>query len=463
MAGVLDNAVDGVIAPTSSSALAPGGSVLDNAVQSATQGTNFTDQAAPSSPAAPAANFPEIGNQQADFTRGLVGELYNQAKNLAGSIVPPALHGDTSQGAASFLPPAYTQAVKGVEQLPDEYRAYEQARASGKSPLEAFGAASGVTQAKQSTIKALESRIKEFKTDPSKANGKALADLAPVLMSFVGAPGEIDAVAPAEAAPEATAAAEGPAQPSITQKVLQGSDVAQPLVKQAFREGATASAEDAGVADKTLPQTHAQPVRTLLDDPIQNLAETERATYDTLNQAAGTDLKSLVDHAEEVQDALDDPTNIANRSALQTDLKTTQDAIAQGQAQAVKNGVSPDMLTKAQAMTQQRYAMQTLKQKVFNNEAVVKGNLLHGTPEEINVDAAIRNAENLNKPSRFAPEGTPTRLQQALGEDGANNLLKKLYTAQKTGKSAVKVRTAAEWIAGALGGAAAYKAVDMLR
>jgi len=249
---------------------------------------------------------------------------------------------------------------------------------------------------------------------------------------------------------------------SLYQQVRQGADIAQTPTKAALRNAAQTSVEDAGIADQSLPQTHGQPIRTLLDEPIATLADTERAAYDTINKASGTDLKALYDHAEEVQDALDDPTNIANRAALQNDLTTTQDAIASGENQAVKNGVNPDLLDKAQGMTQQRYAMQTLKQKLFNNESVVKGNTAYGSPEAIDVDSAIRQAENLNKPSKFAPEGSPTRLQQALGEDGANRLLQDFYSAQKAGQKAVRAQQLAKFVVGAVGGGALFHAGEAI-
>ncbi|MFZ1974734.1 MAG: hypothetical protein WAU89_17945, partial [Candidatus Acidiferrales bacterium] len=100
---------------------------------------------------------------------------------------------------------------------------------------------------------------------------------------------------------------------------------------------------------------------------------------------------------------------------------------------------------------------------LFNNEGVVKGNIAHGAEESINVDNAITQAEKLNKPSKFAPEGSPTRLEQALGKQGASNLLKNLYAAQKAGAAAVKAQKIAAWIGGTVGvGAVADAAKHML-
>ena len=79
------------------------------------------------------------------------------------------------------------------------------------------------------------------------------------------------------------------------------------------------------------------------------------------------------------------------------------------------------------------------------------------------MDSAIRAVENLDKPSRFAPEGTPTRLVQALGKDGAATLKQGLYDAQKAGESALKKQKIAAWIgAGLAGSGAVTKAASVM-
>jgi phosphoribosyl-ATP pyrophosphohydrolase len=177
----------------------------------------------------------------------------------------------------------------------------------------------------------------------------------------------------------------------------------------------------------------------MLDEPIKQTSKVERATYDTINDAAETDMKSLYDRQEELQDALDEPQNIANRTSLQKELYSTQDAIKTGEANVhEKLGEdASDLIEKAKATTQQRFAMETLKQKLFNNENVVDGNVAAGVPETINIKSAIRSAENLDKPSKYTPEGTPTRLQQAMGVEGAAKFKKGLYDAQKSGQTAL--------------------------
>lgn len=220
----------------------------------------------------------------------------------------------------------------------------------------------------------------------------------------------------------------------VATKLVKGEKVAQAPAQSALSQAAGAGSDVQGV-------------RTFLDQPIADIAQTERAAYDTINKAAGTDLKSLYDHAEQVQDALDDPTNISNRSDLQKDLSQTRAQIEDGETKALSNGVSPDTLDQAISLTQKRYAGEEVARKLFNNESVVKGNVQFGANETVNIDSAIRNAENLNKPSRFAPRGTPPRLVQWFGKDGADNLLQNLYDAKTTGQSAVRARQILKWAA----------------
>lgn len=222
--------------------------------------------------------------------------------------------------------------------------------------------------------------------------------------------------------------------PGLIKQVLKGKEVAQQPARKALEAGAKASAADAGVEGG---EAAGKGVRTLLDEPIHAAHKVERATYDAINKAAGTDLKSLYDYRNDLQEALEDPTNIGQKANLQKELATTEESISKGEAQATKGGISPEAVKEAEGKTQQRYAMENLKQRLFNNESVVKGNVEHGAEESINVDAAIREVEKLDKPSKFAREGTPSRLKQALGQEGAAKLKQALYDAQKAGEKAL--------------------------
>ncbi|HEV3482296.1 MAG TPA: hypothetical protein VGR97_08205 [Candidatus Acidoferrales bacterium] len=237
--------------------------------------------------------------------------------------------------------------------------------------------------------------------------------------------------------------AQAAAKPNIVQKITKGENVTRAPAQRAFRSAANQAATDTGA---TAAGT-SQPVRTLLDEPIGAVGKTEGAAYDLIKKAAGTDLKSLYDYRADLQDAIEDPTNIANRQKLTEELNQTETQIQGGEAKAVANGVSPDVLDQAKRMTQQRYALQDVKKQLFNNESVISGNARYGADEQINVNAAIKNLEKLDKPSKFAPEGSPSRLRQALGDKAADQLFRNLYDAQRAGQEAIRARKVAAWVA----------------
>ena len=216
-------------------------------------------------------------------------------------------------------------------------------------------------------------------------------------------------------------------------QIAKGADVAQPAAKAAVTDAAAAAAKDSGV---TAAPTNS--FRTAADETISKTAKAERAQYDRINQAAGTDLKSLYEREGELQDALDDPSNIVQKPAIQVELQRTQMQIANGESKASESGIDAQKAVRqAKDLTQQRFAVQDFKSKVLNNESVIEGNQAAGAEEKINIPNAIKAVERMDKPSRYAPEGTPTRLQQALGKDGATAFKQSLYDAQKLGESAV--------------------------
>lgn len=260
--------------------------------------------------------------------------------------------------------------------------------------------------------------------------------------------------AAADVAATAEPAAEGPGLMQKVKQAVSPKAAAQPGAQSALREGATASAKDAGVAGAV---DTSGSIRTVMDKPIAEAAKVEDKLYKTVNNAAETDMKSLYDRREELQDAIEDPTNVGQKSNIQKELTTTDQAIAQGEANVkTKLGKdAPDLIKQAKDATQQRYSMEEGVKKLFNNEGVISGNVAHGVQESINVDSAIRQAENLDKPSKFAPRGTPTRLQQMFGEEGAKAFKQGLYDAQKDGQK-VMTRHAVLGIVTSGGGLLAY-------
>ena len=343
-----------------------------------------------------------------------------------------------------------TSVVQDLMEVPSEYRAYENARVHGASITDAARIADQTYVQKNQNIAQLKETVKKFADNPSRALGKTIAEAVPVILGYSlgaapGAPGAIEGTTEPEYTAEQVQASQTPTstatepQPSIYQQATKGADVAQAPAQNALRAAGQDAAENSGVADEVSIDPK-QGIRTIADDTIKAATTKEAALYDKINTAAETDMKSLYDYQSELQDALDDPTQIANRKSLTDELKTTQDQIKTGESNAASKGVTPETLNEAKAATQQRYALQDVKNKLFNSEGTVEGDVAHGTPETLNVKNAITKTQQLTKPSKFAPEGSPNRLEQALGKQGAKNLLDRLYAAQRAGKAAVRTQ-----------------------
>ena len=249
----------------------------------------------------------------------------------------------TVAGIASSTPPG--QAFEGIKNSVAGYEAYEKARASGKGVLDSLQAASETMKNRDATAQMVQQRAEEFKKDPGAASVRALADVAALAASHYMGKG-IGPSAGVAGETESTAAASTASKPGILKQAIQGEKVAQAPARAALESGAKSSAADAGVA---APNTAGQGLRRLMDEPIKSIAKVERGTYDAINRAAGTDLKSLHDYASKLQDALDDPQNIANTDTLEEKLKTTQAAIDKGEASALKESIAPADLQKARA------------------------------------------------------------------------------------------------------------------
>ena len=396
------------------------------------QKAGYVSTPAPSTvPAAstPSQPFQGLGSAAVDMAKGLT---------MTGAI-----------GAAKQLFDSVT------EDIPATYKAYENARQQGKSPMESVSAASDKAKEIADAKNPFTQAAKSFAENPNKAAWSGVLMAALPLIGG-GMPETAGAEAPT-VAEGVTSAAPADAD-AITHTYTPGGGLqavkrlvspeaaTQPEAQSAFRSGAQASAEDAGVTG----EANQGGIRTLMNKPIRQASAVERNLYDTVNDAAETDMKSLYDRREELQDTLDDPTQIANKSALQKELQTTQASIDAGETkvQDALGTKASDLLQKAKAATQQRFAMEQGDAKLFNNESVVSGNAENGTDETVNVKAAIRQAEQLDKPSKFAPRGTPTRLQQMFGEDGAKAFKQGLYDAQKSGQSVATRNTVAKWLGG---------------
>ena len=445
---VLDNAISASTAGHPVSADTPSSDVLDNSINDSLAGRPVSTAAPVAPPAPGTTGVSGFLNQVGEGGREAMHDIYGVAKGM----VPggPAETG-VIKTIWNNLPPV--QLVDSVKQTLPLIHTYETARSNGASMSDALTQVNETAKQHASNITQVKPVVDAFRANPTRETARALLDATAAATSLlVGG----EAIAP-EAEAAAAPAAEAVGSPSWLarnnpfreggplRRAISPTAATQPEAQTAFRQGATASATDAGV---TIPApAEGAGIRTLMAKPIEQAATVERGLYDTLNKAAETDVKDLYERQEAIQDALDDPTQVAQRQALQTEAATIQTKINWAESNVkTKLGVdAPKLLQQAKAATQQRYAMETGDAKLFNNESVVKGNVAHNIPESIQVDPAIRNAELLDKPSKFAPRGSPTRLQQMFGVDGAKAFKDALYAAQKTGQTVVTRNTILKW------------------
>jgi hypothetical protein len=174
----------------------------------------------------------------------------------------------------------------------------------------------------------------------------------------------------------------------------------------------------------------------------------------------GTDFKALNDKLRNTEYQLrqltETESDVAQEAKLEASRTAIIDKIEAAKQQAIDNGVSPDLLKQADQKFTQARALADLEAKVFKNPNIVSGNSALGTPETVNVNSAVKALQKLQDTSKFGS----SRLEQALGKEGAQNLLKDMYAAQRTGVKALSRQQMAAKIAkwtgigtGAIGGA----------
>lgn len=93
--------------------------------------------------------------------------------------------------------------------------------------------------------------------------------------------------------------------------------------------------------------------------------------------------------------------------------------------------------------------------KILKNPDVISGNIKYGTPEFIHIDETVGALQRMQDDTSCVYEGCSTfvhaghgtsHLEQALGKKGADDLLRKLYAAQRLENAAVKKQKIAKWI-----------------
>jgi hypothetical protein len=248
-----------------------------------------------------------------------------------------------------------------------------------------------------------------------------------------------------------------PKQPGPVKQLLRGEKVSQEPAQQALRTGAKAAGGQGTNAS----------LRTVLEEPIDRIGGEAKSIYRQIEDAAGTDIKGLREKLGNVEYQIRQLTSteedVTKEAALEKSRTALEDKIAEAKQAAVKAGVDPKALEQADAKFTQASALQDLQSRVFKNTNVISGNQALGAEESINVNSAVKALQKLADDTRY---GT-SRLEQALGKEGAQGLLRDMYSAQKSGMQAIRARAlvakVAKWAAyggGALAGGRPCCALD---
>lgn len=233
-------------------------------------------------------------------------------------------------------------------------------------------------------------------------------------------------------------AVEAAPKPGIVKQVIKGEKVAQPSAQAALREAA-------GGAEGSLRESLAQPI-----------AESEAkasALYKQIDETAGVDIKALNRKLQNTNKQLRQLTDTPEDQAMEARLEQSRTGIMDKLQEA---GVDPKLMKQADAVYRQTRAMSDVEAKVLKNPDIVEGNAKFGTEETVNVDKAIKALERLQS-SKYGP-----RVEQAFGKEGANQLMSKLYGAQRQGVHALKMQQVAKWVATIAGAGAAAKGAGTL-
>lgn len=207
--------------------------------------------------------------------------------------------------------------------------------------------------------------------------------------------------------------------------VVQGEGASQAPAQGAMRTA----------AETVTPGPSPESLRTAMDASVNKSYSAAKDLYRAVDQTTGTDLKALADKLEAKDyQVLLSPDGSPEEAKLLEQRQTLQNQIDDAKAAARGNlkGDAAVKLQQADAEFTRASAMRDV-QKVFKNPNIVSGNTAMGTPETVNVDSAIKAMQKLQDSTKF---GAP-RLEQALGKDSADALLKSLYDAQRQGVTAL--------------------------
>jgi hypothetical protein len=130
---------------------------------------------------------------------------------------------------------------------------------------------------------------------------------------------------------------------------------------------------------------------------------------------------------------------------------------SEAKRQAIAEGKDPALIEQSEANHWRAKALRELSEKVYKNPDVISGNIRLGAPEFVHVDEAVKALQRMMDDTSCTYEGCSTfvhpahgtsHLEQALGKERAEDLLRGMYAAQRLGCAAAKKQKIAKWIGG---------------
>jgi hypothetical protein len=357
------------------------------------------------------------------------------------------------------LPPV--QLADSIKQAAPILHAYEQARSGGADIPTAIGAANNAAQKQNDVIEKVKQYADQFKKNPTQETSRVLFDAAALAASIYagGAIGgeaatgteaaaaegaaeagatEAGGGAAAEAAAPEVAASTPIAKPGFVQRILKGESVAEAPTADAVASKAASTATKAGIA---APEGAAVDSMGEVGDSI--LART-KSQFQTLDDLSGGRIQRFQDRLSNISDQLGDLTGTEEDVAKEAKLFKAQTETQQAMDDTFEEirqqgGDAAKMIDEAKNGYKQGNALKDLDAQVFQSRAAGATN--NGLATGVDPSKLLPRLQKLYKSGR---------LQQALGEDNAIDLLKQTNDAVKLGAKSARLHSVAVKTGGGL-------------
>lgn len=211
----------------------------------------------------------------------------------------------------------------------------------------------------------------------------------------------------------------------------------EPVLKPATTPASEPAETPTTPAKAPAAKTSTGRIRTAIEDVSNDVKAKSQSLYERLDKESGGRWQRYEDQITNLNDKMDEVNGIDDEAYDR--LETKRNDIETSQAQMLEDlkekGIDPRIADDAVAHYKQAMALRDLDRAVKGSTA---GDIRVGLKEHIDPQKFVTRVQKLKDSGR---------LEQALGKDGANTLLKEAYDAVK----AKRIRTAATWTAGALG------------